>query len=260
MTVSVNGSPSFGGSHAWIAGISFLLNAWTSIIDQVRRSCSLLATTVLVPERRFSPRSPSATLSVQTVIASGQLNVSVRAHSFLVKNSGHQVELDGSRGKGCPTKQLQIAPTTNSRNRLRASATSLRFGAIKGPGASARKYTRSCRCTLARRHGGGASVLAHTNVPVMVRTARPIVTGLRLPALVSRHSLPSMTANSTGLCARDEFLCGTREMPTLACGHGAASPIGGSGTSCQFVLSSMTPDSRSSGPHRRGINDVPACA
>jgi hypothetical protein len=139
-------------------------------------------------------------------------------------------------------------------------AQDLPFGAIKGPGASARKHTRSCRCVLVRRHGGCASALAHTNVPVTVRTGRPIVTRLRSLALVSRCSRSSMTANPIRPCAWNGFLCGLRETPTLACGHGNARPTGGAGTSCQSVLSSMTPDSRSSRTHRRGINAVSAFA
>ena len=152
-------------------------------------------------------------------------------------------------------------PDTTSAPAPRDSRASvLPFGAIKGPGASARKHTRSCRCVLARRHGGSASALAHTNVPVHVRAGRLIVTGLRLPALVSGHSRPSMTANSTELCALDEFLRGYRETPTLALGHGTASPSGGPTSREWSVASAMTLDSRSSRSHQRGLNAVTASA
>jgi hypothetical protein len=152
-------------------------------------------------------------------------------------------------------------PDTFSAPALRDSCvSSLGFGPIKGPGASARKYTRSCRCTLARRHGGSASAVAHTNVPVMVRTGRPIVTRLRLPTLVSRHSRSSMTADSIMPCALNEFLCGVRETQYLAFGREIASPIFGPVGYRRSVLSSMAPDSRSSRTHRRGINDVSAFA
>lgn len=151
-------------------------------------------------------------------------------------------------------------PGTTSALAPRDSRVVLPFGAIKGPGASARKHTRSCRCVLARRHGGDASALAHTNVPVSVRTGRPIVTGLRSPALVSGHSHPSMTANSTWLRAVDELLCGYRETPTLDCVLGTASPSGGPTEFRWPVASAMTPDSHSSRSHRRGLNDVTAFA
>jgi hypothetical protein len=138
---------------------------------------------------------------------------------------------------------------------------SLAFGPIKGPGASARKHTRSCRCVLARRHGGGASVLAHTNVPVRVRTGRHHVSGLRSLALVSGHSRPTVLANPIELCALNGFLCGYRETQDPAfIGIGIALPIVGPVVYRRSVLSSMTPDSRSSRAHRGGINHVSAFA
>ena len=152
-------------------------------------------------------------------------------------------------------------PDTMSASAPRDScANDLPFGASNGPGASARKHTRSCRCVLARRHGGNASALAHTNVPVRVRTGRLIVTGLRSSALVGGRSRPSMMANSIRLCALNEFLCGYRETLILAFGFGTASPSGGPVEFQRSVASAMVLDSRSSRTHRRGINDVSAFA
>ena len=140
-------------------------------------------------------------------------------------------------------------------------ATSLAFGPIKGPGASARKHTRSCRCVLARRRGGNASAFAHTNVPVRVRTGRQHVSGLRSPTLVSGHSRLTVLANPIKPCALNGFLCGYRESHDPVCFDiGIALPIGGPVGYRRPVLSSMTPDSRSSRTHRGGINHVSAFA
>ena len=139
------------------------------------------------------------------------------------------------------------------------SASGLPFGAMNGPGASARKYTRSCRCTLARRLGGGTSVLAHTNESVS-HTGRLMLMDTRSLGLVTESSRPSVMADSDRLRAVSEMLCGARGTQALACGREIAPPSGGPTASRWPVASAMSPDSRTGGSHRRGINDVSTCA
>ena len=250
------GTPPCAMAPVSIAGIASLQNVWTSITGQEKSSSLICPTACEEQGERLSPKSPSVILCVPIVTELGpQL---VRGRNFSPERASDLTgEPDGSTLK----VRNQSSPDTTSAPAPRDSLVVVwPFGANKGPGASARKHTRSCRCVLARRHGGNASALAHTNVPVHVRADRPIVTGLRSPALVSGRSLPSMTANSTEPRALDELLRGYRETPTLACGHGTASPSGGPTASRWSVASAMTSDSRSSRSHQRGLNAVTAGA
>ena len=125
---------------------------------------------------------------------------------------------------------------------------SLPFGAIKGPGASARKYTRSCRCTLARRQGGSTSVSAHTNLPVHVRTGCLIVTDTRSSTLVGGSSRPSMKASPNRLRPRSGFCAAFGNRKSWPVAVELRRPIGGPGSRNQSVASAMTSSSRKCRP------------
>jgi hypothetical protein len=139
-------------------------------------------------------------------------------------------------------------------------ANDLPLGAMNGPGLVliSRKHTRSCRCALARRPGGGAFASVHTNRPVS-HTDRLMVADTHALDLVIQHARPLSMANSERLYACTELLCGARDAqtPALRC-FGSAHPSGGPDASHRSVASAMTPDSHAGSPHRRGINDVSA--
>ena len=124
----------------------------------------------------------------------------------------------------------------------------LGFGPIKGPGASARKYVRSCRCTLARRWGGSASALANTNSPVSVRTGCLIVTDTRSSTLVGGRSRPSMKASPNRLRPRSGCCAAFGKRKTWSLTSELRRHIGGPGSRNQSVASAMTSISRKCSP------------
>ena len=151
-------------------------------------------------------------------------------------------------------------PTRTALEPAGMPSSSLAFGPINGPGLfPSRKHTRSCRCVLARRRGGGASALAYTNMSVS-STCRLMVTDTRSLGLVTQRMRPFLMANSNWPRAVSEMLCCVRGTQTLACGHGTASPSGGPDDFRRPVASAMTFGSRKSRPHRAGTKHVSARA
>lgn len=146
--------------------------------------------------------------------------------------------------------------TTSARALWDSRAQGLPFGAIKGPGASARKRTRSCRCVLARRQGGSVSASAHTNLPVRVRTGCLIVTGVRSSTLVGGHSRPSMTACPSRLRPRSGFCAAFGNRKHWPVAISSRRPIGGPGSRNQSVASAMTANSRKCSPVAGGLPSV----
>ena len=134
------------------------------------------------------------------------------------------------------------------------SAFDLPFGAINGPGlaSGSRNHTRSCRCGLVRRLGGGISVLAHTNRPVR-RTGRLTVADTCCARLVGGSSCQPFDGEVGLASAVSNLLCGL-----VSTRSSDRALFGGSDTSDPQVASAMTSASSLCRPHRPGKKDVTA--